>query len=144
MHFHGQKSSRQDRHRSIYKGSCRKRTMLIRIASPILFFFPDVHLLELEKLWTDKIIVEAHWTEFMQKLLSEWTEFVLYVSPGFLSSKRPDAFLTLSAIVNSDARRKCRISSYPRCYCRSSVPYPCKPMDQTLSSSDHKFHFVDV
>ena len=47
----------------------------------MLFFFPDVHLLELEKLWTDKIIVEGHWREFMQKLVSEWTDFVLYVSP---------------------------------------------------------------
>jgi hypothetical protein len=55
--------------------------MLVRILSPILFFFPDVHLRELEKLWTDKIIVEALWREFMQKLVSEWTDFVLYVSP---------------------------------------------------------------
>ncbi len=55
--------------------------MLVRILSPILFFFPDIHLLELEKVWTDKIVVEALWKEFMQKLVSEWTEFVLYVSP---------------------------------------------------------------
>ena len=45
----------------------------------MLFFFPDVHLRELEKLSTDKIIVEALWREFMEKLVSEWTEFVLYV-----------------------------------------------------------------
>jgi hypothetical protein len=45
-----------------------------------LFFFPEAHLRELEKLWTDEIIVEALWKEFMQKLVSEWTEFVLYVS----------------------------------------------------------------
>ena len=81
MHFHGQKTSRQNRYKSIYKGSRRRRTILIRILSPILFFFPDVHLRELEKLWTDKIIVEALWREFMQKLVSEWTDFVLYVSP---------------------------------------------------------------
>ena len=81
LHFHGQKSARQDRYKSVYKDSRRRRTILIRILSPMLFFFPDVHLLELEKLWTDKIIVEGHWREFMQKLVSEWTDFVLYVSP---------------------------------------------------------------
>ena len=67
--------------------------MLIQILSPILFFFPDVHLLELEKLWTDKIIVAALWKEFMQKLLTEWTDFVLYVSlVQDFSSQRLRAF----------------------------------------------------
>jgi len=78
IHFHGQKTPRQDRHKSIYEGNNLRRTYLIKILSPILFFFPDVHLRELEKLWTDKIIVEALWRDFMQKLVSEWTDFVLY------------------------------------------------------------------
>ena len=55
--------------------------MLIRILSPILLFFPGAYLRELEKVWTDKIIVEALWKEYMQKLVSEWTDFVLYVCP---------------------------------------------------------------
>jgi len=83
MHFHGQKSTRQDRYKSIYKDNRRKRTILFQILSPILFFFPDVHLRELNKLWTDKIVVEALWKEFMEKLVSEWTGFVLYVCLQF-------------------------------------------------------------
>jgi hypothetical protein len=79
IHFHGQKTPRQDCCKSIYKDGRRSRTILIRLLSPILFFFPDVHLRELEKLWTDEIIVETLWRDFMQKLVSEWTEFVLYV-----------------------------------------------------------------
>ena len=79
IHFHGQKTPRQDRYKSIYKDGHHGRTILIRFLSPILFFFPDVHLRELEKLWTDEIMVEALWRDFMQKLVSEWTEFVLYV-----------------------------------------------------------------
>jgi hypothetical protein len=81
MHFHGQKSSRQDRYKSIYKDNRRERTILIRILSPTLFFFPDSHLQELENLWTDKIIVESLWKVFIEKLVTEWTDFVLYVSP---------------------------------------------------------------
>ncbi len=55
--------------------------MLVRILSPILFFFPDAYLRELEKLGTDKIVFEAPWKEFMQRLVSEWGDFVLYVCP---------------------------------------------------------------
>ncbi|KAI9446013.1 hypothetical protein H4582DRAFT_1902760 [Lactarius indigo] len=79
LHFHGQKTSRQDRYKSIYKGGHRKRTILIRTFSPILFFFPDAYLRELQKLWMDKIIVEALWKESTQRLVSEWSDFVLYV-----------------------------------------------------------------
>ncbi|KAI9459417.1 hypothetical protein BJY52DRAFT_1265560 [Lactarius psammicola] len=96
LHFHGQKSSRQDRYKSIYKGSSRKRTILVRILSPVLFFFPDVHLRELEKVWTDKIIVEALWKEFMQKLVSEWTEFVLYSTVMLAANV---AFLAIPGVI---------------------------------------------
>ncbi|KAH9071181.1 hypothetical protein EDB83DRAFT_320689 [Lactarius deliciosus] len=96
IHLHGQKSSRLDCYKSIYKDSRRKRTMLVRILSPILFFFPDVHLLELEKVWTDKIVVEALWKEFMQKLVSEWTEFVLYSTVMLAANV---AFLAIPGVI---------------------------------------------
>ncbi|KAN0140935.1 hypothetical protein V8E53_001379 [Lactarius tabidus] len=78
VHFHGQKSPRLDRFTSIYKDSHRGRTKLFQMFSPILFFSPDTYLRELENVWADKIIVEAMWKEFMQKLVSEWSDFVLY------------------------------------------------------------------
>ncbi|KAH9023870.1 hypothetical protein EDB84DRAFT_1564593 [Lactarius hengduanensis] len=96
LHFHGQKASRQDRYKSIYEGSRRKRTILVRILSPILFFFPDIHLVELEKVWTDEIVVEALWKEFMQKLVSEWTEFVLYSTVMLAANV---AFLAIPGVI---------------------------------------------
>jgi hypothetical protein len=80
VHFHGQKTSRQDRHKSIYKDAGHKRTKPFRVLSAILFFTPDVHLRELKRVWTDDLIVEEIWKCFMEKLVSEWLEFVLYVS----------------------------------------------------------------
>ena len=77
IHFHGQKTSRQSRYRSIYKDSYHKRTKIFRLISLILFFAPDVHLRELERVWTDELIIEDIWC---QKLVSEWVELVLYVS----------------------------------------------------------------
>ncbi|KAH9066339.1 hypothetical protein EDB87DRAFT_709511 [Lactarius vividus] len=96
MHFHGQRTSRQDCYKTIYKDSRRKRTVLVRLLSPILFFFPDVHLLELEKVWTDKIVVQALWKEFMQKLVSEWTEFVLYSTVMLAANV---AFLAIPGVI---------------------------------------------
>lgn len=80
VHFHGQKTSRQNRHKSIYEGDGHKRTILIRLLSPILFYTPDMHLRELKKVWADELVIEEVWKNFMQKLVSEWVEFVLYVS----------------------------------------------------------------
>ena len=51
--------------------------------SLILFFTPDVYLRELTRVWTDEIIIEETWRSFVQKLVPEWVEFVLYVSCTF-------------------------------------------------------------
>src|SRR5579863_2217028 len=87
VHFHGQKTARLDRCKSIYKGDGHKRTMLVWLSSPCLFFLPDVHLRELAKVWADEVIIEEVWKNFMEKLISEWLEFVLYV--GAVLSRDP-------------------------------------------------------
>ncbi|KAH9168447.1 hypothetical protein EDB89DRAFT_2203149 [Lactarius sanguifluus] len=76
-----------------------KRTILVRILSPILFFFPKVYLLELEKVWrgkTEKVIVEALWKAFMQKLVSQWTVFVLYSTVMLAANV---AFLAIPGVI---------------------------------------------
>src|SRR5579863_652232 len=80
IHFHGQKTPRLDRTKSIYEGDCHKRTIPFWLLSLILFFAPDVHLRDLLKVWADELIIEEVWKNFMDKLVSEWVEFVLYVS----------------------------------------------------------------
>ena len=45
----------------------------------MLFLAPEVHLRELEKLWTDEVIIETVWKSFMTKLLEEWGELILWV-----------------------------------------------------------------
>jgi hypothetical protein len=47
--------------------------------SPLLFLAPEVHLREMEKLWTDEVIIETVWKSFMTKLLSEWEGTILWV-----------------------------------------------------------------
>ena len=86
VHFHGQKTYRQGRYKTIYKDGGHKRSNLFRLLSVILFFNPDSHLRELEKAWTDEIVIEMVWSTFVQKLVAEWMELVLYVS--FLETEK--------------------------------------------------------
>lgn len=57
----------------------RPRTLLISIFSPVFFFAPEVHLTEVEKIWTDEVLNNTTWKPFIDKLLAEWQEFVLFV-----------------------------------------------------------------
>ena len=81
LHFHGQKTSRQSIGHSIYKDSGHWHTILTRVFSPILFFFPDAYMRELVKVGADGIVVEDLWKESLNKLVSEWSDFALYVCP---------------------------------------------------------------
>ncbi|KAI0293527.1 hypothetical protein BC826DRAFT_374251 [Russula brevipes] len=77
VHFHGQKTPRQDRNRSIYAGDGHKRTKAFRVLSLILFSHPDVQLRELKKVWTDELVIEEAWRNFVVMLRSEWEDFIL-------------------------------------------------------------------
>ena len=141
VHFHGQKTSRQSRYKSIYEDNCHKRSKFFRLFSPILFFTPDVHLRELKRVWADELIIEETWRSFIQKLVSEWVEFVLYVSYAFcfLEIQKESYFDTTTLTVNCHARCKCCISCHPRRHC-----YSIRRVDQIVSCSDCKLHVISV
>jgi transposase len=79
LYFHGQKHARLIRHETVYNESKRERTLLITLLSPLLFFAPEVHLRDVECLWTDDVIIETVWKAFMTKLLKEWEGIILWV-----------------------------------------------------------------
>ena len=81
LYFHGQRHARLLKDRTVYDEPklSGERSRLIRILSPLLFFAPEVHLREMNELWTDEIIIEMTWKKFMTKLQDEWIGFVLWV-----------------------------------------------------------------
>src|SRR5579863_2224351 len=79
LYFHGQKHARLVRNQSVYDKPKRERSIFITLLSPLLFLAPEVHLREMEKLWTDDVIIESVWKGFMSKLLSEWNDLILWV-----------------------------------------------------------------
>ncbi|TFK26157.1 hypothetical protein FA15DRAFT_667838 [Coprinopsis marcescibilis] len=77
--WHGLPEARIYRDQSVY-GTKQKRTLLITILSPLLFNAPDVHLLNLEKMWVDGIMHNAVWSHSIKKLNDDWQEFILYAT----------------------------------------------------------------
>ena len=63
----------------MYDKPKRERSLLITCLSPLLFLAPEVHLREMEKLWTDEVIIETVWKNFMARLLGEWDAVALWV-----------------------------------------------------------------
>ena len=63
----------------MYDTPKRERSLLITLLSPLLFLAPEVHLREMERLWTDEVIIETVWKSFMTKLLVEWEHAILLV-----------------------------------------------------------------
>ncbi|KAF8474433.1 hypothetical protein DFH94DRAFT_131009 [Russula ochroleuca] len=78
LYFHGQKHARLIRDQSVYDKPKRERSLLITVLSPLLFLAPEVHLREMEKLWTDEVIVEMVWKSVMTKLVDEWDDLILW------------------------------------------------------------------
>ena len=63
----------------MYDKPKRERSLLITFLSPLLFLAPEVHLREMESLWTDEVIIETVWKTSMTKLLEEWERVILWV-----------------------------------------------------------------
>ena len=63
----------------MYDKPIRERSLLITLLSPLLFLAPEVHLREMERLWTDDIIVEMVWKSVITKLVQEWEGVILWV-----------------------------------------------------------------
>jgi hypothetical protein len=79
LHFHGQRHARLERDKTVYDEPRRERSILISLLSPLLFLAPEVHLREMEKLWTDGVIIKTVWKHFMTKLSEEWKDLILWV-----------------------------------------------------------------
>ncbi|KAI9438687.1 hypothetical protein H4582DRAFT_190615 [Lactarius indigo] len=99
LYFHGQKNARLDKHQTVYCDAKRERTVFIMLLSPVLFLAPEVHLQEIEKLWTDEVIIDTAWKSFVPKLLEEWQELIL-LSTVMLSANIA-SYMSMEASVGS-------------------------------------------
>jgi len=98
LYYHGQKNARLDKHQTVHDEPKRERTFFITLLSPVLFLAPEVHLQEIGKLWTDEIIIDAAWKNFVPRLLDEWQELILLSTVMFSANV---FFLAIPGVVIS-------------------------------------------
>jgi hypothetical protein len=65
----------------------------VQLTTPAVFFTPDVHLHNIEMLWTDGWINNVLWKKAMSKVQEEWKEFVVFSTilrkPAHCLTQRP-------------------------------------------------------
>ncbi|KAF9467789.1 hypothetical protein BDZ94DRAFT_1247715 [Collybia nuda] len=111
LDFHGQPGARLNRDQSVYGKVTNKRSWLILLLSPVLFYAPEVHLRALEKMWIDGLMRDVMWVQFINKLNTEWQEFTLYATVLLNANV---AFLAIQSVdINQDTHRSpAQIFSY--------------------------------
>ncbi|KAJ7359203.1 hypothetical protein DFH08DRAFT_686288, partial [Mycena albidolilacea] len=76
--FHGEPGVRLNSNQSIYP--IEKRTMLVKLVNPLLFYAPDSHLVHLNTIYTDGLIRHRIWADFIVRLSTEWRGLTAYAT----------------------------------------------------------------
>ncbi|KAJ6586976.1 hypothetical protein DFH09DRAFT_1142160 [Mycena vulgaris] len=79
INYHGQEAARLTRHQSVHGPSQDRRSWLMSVLSPILFYAPDTYLYNLDKIWVDNIAAKEPSINWISKLTTEWTEHTAFV-----------------------------------------------------------------
>ncbi|KAJ7134852.1 hypothetical protein C8R44DRAFT_436622 [Mycena epipterygia] len=82
LNFHGLPCARLNQDQSVHDSASKRkrRSYLFRIASPFLFFAPEVYRQSLEKAYVDGIVLARVWKPFIHKLNTEWQDFTLFAT----------------------------------------------------------------
>ncbi|PBK73896.1 hypothetical protein ARMSODRAFT_951414 [Armillaria solidipes] len=111
INFHGQTGARLERDASVYDTTF-KRTPLVVVLSPFLFFAPDIHLTTLKKIKGDGFFRRASWSGFTEKLYNEWREVILHATVLLTADV---AFLAIQSVDDystNEGRSPALMSSY--------------------------------
>ncbi|KAJ7485399.1 hypothetical protein FB451DRAFT_1082841 [Mycena latifolia] len=92
--FHGEPGARLNEAQSVY-GTVQKRTRLIILLSPLLFYAPDSNLVNLYTVLNDGLIRSRGWAELITKLHKGWREFTLYATVVLTANV---AFLAIQSV----------------------------------------------
>jgi hypothetical protein len=131
LYFHGQNSARLERHKTVYTNAAQERSWLITFLSPLLFLAPEVHLRDLEKLWTDEVIIETVWKSFMTKLLDEWGELILWSTVMLTANV---GFLAIPGVVISNLNSNITQTSDLHIYTSASQIVSCMSVEASVGS----------
>ena len=81
--YAGEAHARLSRDQSIYGELGNQHSWVIKILSVILFFAPNVHFKNIQKMWVDQISYAACWGQMLEVLNVEWNRYIILVSQNF-------------------------------------------------------------
>ncbi|CAK5263724.1 unnamed protein product, partial [Mycena citricolor] len=113
LNLHGEPAARLCSDQAVYDQQ-RKRSWFISILSPLLFFAPYFHLDGLEVLYTDGVIREHGWTQFISRLLKDWQDFTLNATVILNANV---AFLAIQSVDNGGSTVSSRTPTQLASYC---------------------------
>lgn len=109
INFYGQRGARLTNDQTIY-GVQPHRTYLIKSLSILFFYAPELHLRGLEAVYTDFVLCQHRWAQFITRLQNDWTEFILY---GTVLLNANVAFLAVPSVdPGSRNRTPAQLASY--------------------------------
>jgi hypothetical protein len=156
INFAGQPCAKLTREQAIYTVPRRRRSLRIRLISPILFYAPDSDLIDLETAWIDEIVNPVSWKALISDLSDEWKEAVLYatvllssntallavpdVDNGFQKDRNPVQILCYASIIMGSASiiLGLLLIKYVYYY-KYSAPYRIMTLLQTISDEDTRY-----
>ncbi|KAJ3516750.1 hypothetical protein NLJ89_g921 [Agrocybe chaxingu] len=97
LHLHGQKTARLDRDQPVHP--TYKRTFLMTIFSPLLFYGPEIHSKTLQKTAVDFTVRKADWDAVMAQLTDGWKQLNIYATVMLAANV---AFLAIPGIEGMD------------------------------------------
>lgn len=77
--FHGQKNARWVRDQPLHYFSPARRSYLISLLSPPLFYSPETYLHSLKTILVDDTIFVEAWRTFVKELHDEWKDLIIIV-----------------------------------------------------------------
>ncbi|KAJ7666257.1 hypothetical protein DFH06DRAFT_1386392 [Mycena polygramma] len=111
--FHGEPSVRLKVNQSVYD-TVRKRTLLIKLLCPLLFYAPDFHLAGLQTIYIDGLVRRRVWSDFIKQVTNDWQNFHTLYATVLLNVNV--AFLAIQSVdnnsVTSPSRSPTQIASY--------------------------------
>ncbi|KAF8267957.1 hypothetical protein EI94DRAFT_1729155, partial [Lactarius quietus] len=108
LYVHGQLHARIIRDHTVYSEPKHPRSIFFTLLSLVFFLAPEVHLKEVEQLWTDEVIIETVWKSFMTELLKEWDDLILWSTVMLTANV---GFLAIPGVVISNINNPLKSAS---------------------------------
>ncbi|KAH8987900.1 hypothetical protein EDB92DRAFT_1948398 [Lactarius akahatsu] len=105
--------------------------LVYHTAAIMLFLAPEVHLRDLERLWTDEVIIETVWKSFMTKLLEEWGELILWSTVMLTANV---GFLAIPGVIISNINNPLTSASELKIFTSAAQIASCMSVEASAGS----------